>query len=610
MYTFLCRRLTTVVAMALAVSGLSVLVTDQFAAAAPSGLDTTSQAAVNAAYQDVYLAATQAPVEWTGGSLASCTPGTVSAATRQAQLAVINFYRGLAGLGPVTENAAASAQAQQAALIMNANQQLDHYPDSSAACWTQAGHDSAGKSNLAMGWPTTAGLPVDAWMDDQGLDSVGHRSWLLYPTLTQVGIGLTATYSALQWGSPTSGFPMMSGSHAGGTAWPAPGYLPYQVMPTARWSYSQPGIGFGRATVTVTKNGRPLPVSGLYTDWPTFPAGTISFPDPVLTWELPALTPPPAGGHDTYTVSIGGPVSVSYDVLVFQAGSTATTPEPGVVGLRVQGTAAPGATLQAVWDTLNPPGAVAAVQWYRDGQAIAGATSTHYTVGWADMCAALTVKVSARPPGSPVRSATADPVVPQFTDVPSGHGFYTPICWAATSGITKGSGGVSIYAPDNPVNRGSMAAFLYRLAGSPAWTAPVVSPFADVSTADQFYKPITWLYAQQITVGVRVGAKLYYQPDNVVNRGSMSAFLRRLAGSPAWTAPVVSPFADVTAANSQFYAPITWLANQRITVGTVVGDQTVYQPGNPVNRGSMAAFMARLAKTQLSCAAYPHAVGC
>ena len=197
----------------------------------------------------------------------------------------------------------------------------------------------------------------------------------------------------------------------------------------------------------------------------------------------------------------------------------------------------------------------------------------------------------------------------QFTDVAASNTFASAICWVSSTGITMGTGNGSTYSPSNPVNRGSMAAFLYRLAGSPKWDPPKSSPFADVKTTDTFYPAITWLYSQGITVGTTVNGKLYYQPGNAVNRGSMSAFLYRFSASPTWSVPTASPFTDVASSNT-FYKSITWLADQKITVGSTANGKLVYQPGNPVNRGSMAAFMQRLAKTDLQCTRYSTAVGC
>ena len=196
-------------------------------------------------------------------------------------------------------------------------------------------------------------------------------------------------------------------------------------------------------------------------------------------------------------------------------------------------------------------------------------------------------------------------------DVSTTDTFYSSIMWAYSTGLTAGSvvNGVLYYLPSNSVNRGSMAAFLYRLAGSPSWTPPVKSPFTDVATTDTFYSPITWLYSKGITAGIVCGSSVCYQPSNPVNRGSMSAFLYRLAGSPSWKAPTTSPFADVKTTDT-FYSSITWLYSQGITAGVTTNGVLEYQPANPVNRGSMAAFMSRMSNKQLYCGTYTYGIGC
>jgi hypothetical protein len=324
---------------------------------------------------------------------------------------------------------------------------------------------------------------------------------------------------------------------------------------------------------------------------------------PTGAWGFPTGEPAPGPDGQVQQWFQNGWATVTDAGVVWQPA------QPGIHSVAVTGTALAEQTLTAAV-VRYPLDTALAFQWYRDGVALPGATEDSHTVAWEDMCAALTVQVSAAGPPLGAAAATSQAVVPRFTDVQVDHTFYRSICWAATHQVTRGSGDGSAYAPSRPVNRGSMAQFLYRLAGEPTWQAPAVSPFADVQTTDTFYAAITWLYDQRITVGVVVGGQLYYQPANAVNRGSMSAFLRRLAGSPPWTPPAVSPFADVTAATSQFYGPITWLADQRITVGTAHNGQLLYQPNNPVNRGSMSAFLSRLATTRLPCATYPGAVGC
>jgi hypothetical protein len=262
-----------------------------------------------------------------------------------------------------------------------------------------------------------------------------------------------------------------------------------------------------------------------------------------------------------------------------------------------------GATVGTVSTPATPDGSLRGLTW-NPGSAPSGTYT--WTLSAKDSLGQATVSNIGDAPAS--GSCTVQGCR-SFTDVPTTHTFYTPICWAAETGVTQGVNGGSTYAPANPVNRGSMAQFLYRLAGSPAWSAPARSPFVDVPTTHQFYKAITWLYDRGITVGVTINGQSYYQPGNAVNRGSMAAFLKRVSGNPAWQAPAASPFADVATAHT-FYAPITWLDSKGITQGVMIGGKLSYAPGNPVNRGSMAAFMSRLAKQQLYCATYPKAVDC
>jgi serine protease len=190
-----------------------------------------------------------------------------------------------------------------------------------------------------------------------------------------------------------------------------------------------------------------------------------------------------------------------------------------------------------------------------------------------------------------------NPAPPVFADVPAGAQFSTEIGWMASAGISTGwteADGAKSFRPLSPVNRDAMAAFMYRLAGKPAFTPPASSPFTDVPASSQFYKEITWLAAQGVSTGwTEADGTKTYRPLQAVNRDAMAAFMYRLAGKPAFTPPASSPFTDVPA-SSQFYKEITWLAAQGISTGwTEAGGTKTYRPLLPVNRDAMAAFMYR-----------------
>ncbi|WP_239478550.1 ExeM/NucH family extracellular endonuclease [Rothia sp. ZJ1223] len=179
-----------------------------------------------------------------------------------------------------------------------------------------------------------------------------------------------------------------------------------------------------------------------------------------------------------------------------------------------------------------------------------------------------------------------------FTDVVEGDQFYTEIMWLAQRGITAGWAD-GTFRPVMGVDRATMAAFFYRLAGSPKFDAPATPSFSDVPVDHQFYTEIEWFYAQGITTGWGEGT---FRPDAPVNRNSMAAFFYRCTGSPLYVAPVNSSFVDLPE-RAPFYKEISWLRAQGITTGWADG---TYRPYQPIERAAMAAFIYRYSDNVLN----------
>lgn len=184
--------------------------------------------------------------------------------------------------------------------------------------------------------------------------------------------------------------------------------------------------------------------------------------------------------------------------------------------------------------------------------------------------------------GVPVVSGNCDPPpspCAEFTDLDSGSVFCDAVEWLVGAGVTTGYADGS-YRPTAPVTRQSMAAFLWRLAGSPP-AQP--AEFPDVDPAGPFAGAIGWLVESGVTTGFTDGT---FRPAEPVTRQSMAAFLWRLAGSPP-AQPAAFP--DVDPANG-FAAPVGWLVESGVTTGYADG---TFRPAEPVTRQSMAAFLWR-----------------
>jgi len=176
---------------------------------------------------------------------------------------------------------------------------------------------------------------------------------------------------------------------------------------------------------------------------------------------------------------------------------------------------------------------------------------------------------------------------PTFSDVSWRHPFFADVEWMVTNAISTGFSDLT-YRPAGSVTRQAMSAFMFRLAGSPSFTPPVAPSFPDVPTAHPFFAEIEWLASEGVTTGFANGT---FRPVEAVTRQSMSAFMFRLAGAPAFVVPGSGSFLDVPPTHP-FFAEVEWMAAASITTGFSGG---MFKPSEAVTRQAMSAFMHRLA---------------
>jgi hypothetical protein len=260
-------------------------------------------------------------INWTG-NVAGCNAGDTAAAFKDAVLLRINYFRAMAGVpGDITFSSVYSQKAQKAALMMSANNKLDHdpYPPEDWVCYTDDGRLGANKSNLHMG--SYGWNAISSYMKDSGEHNtdVGHRRWILYPNTQVMGTGDIPGGS----GYPsTNALWVIDSYHPRPStreeyvAWPPPGFVPYQVV-YPRWSFSYAGADFTSASVSVTKDGANEPV--------TIIARNGDYGESSLVWSfdgIPSSWPQP-GLDVSYDVAMtnvmisGSPRTFSYRVTVF-----------------------------------------------------------------------------------------------------------------------------------------------------------------------------------------------------------------------------------------------------------------------------------------------------
>ncbi len=303
-------------------------------------VNTSSREQVREFYSAVFTASTGVPINSTAVT-ASCIPGTNSPAFVNATLQRINWYRAMAGIpAAIAFNATESTKDQAAAVMMSEHGALQHVGSWTGwNCFTTDATNASANSNLALG--NDGPDAITAYILDNGGNNsaVGHRRWILYPQTQVMGTGDVPPEGSYYSANATWVFDANYGGPRPATrtpfiSWPPAGFVPYQVV-FPRWSFALSNADLSAATVTMTSNGVPVPVS-LQTYVPGYGENT-------LVWYPTSLNPAtanafPFNGMDTvYGITVSnvmtsaGTKGFAYTVTVFDPATTGADYSPLVI---------------------------------------------------------------------------------------------------------------------------------------------------------------------------------------------------------------------------------------------------------------------------------------
>lgn len=184
--------------------------------------------------------------------------GTLSQGTLQSALNMVNQCRYIAGINSnIQLNSTYSKQTSAAALLNALNGKLSHTParpavlsSSSYNSLYKTGYQAASRSNLAMGYSCLNSAILDGWMfdgDSSNISTLGHRRWILNPTMKKTGFGAASNYYTM-YALDSSG-----GKSGKVVAWPAQ-EMPLQYFgPYDPWSISFDNSVNRSVSVTLTR---------------------------------------------------------------------------------------------------------------------------------------------------------------------------------------------------------------------------------------------------------------------------------------------------------------------------------------------------------------------
>ena len=196
--------------------------------------------------------------------------GSLTEEFMQTGLTYLNYVRFVAGLPEITLDDAMNLDAQHGAVVLAAIDELTHYPSQPADmddAFFKRGSDATSSSNISYRWgyDPLGNLKnsILGCMNDNSsignLTTVGHRRWLLNPTLGKVGFG----YAESNSGASYIVTKVFDRSGVGCTfdfiSWPAAGNQPVDLFPAQNpWSVTLNNSVYRKASadsvkITVTR---------------------------------------------------------------------------------------------------------------------------------------------------------------------------------------------------------------------------------------------------------------------------------------------------------------------------------------------------------------------
>lgn len=169
--------------------------------------------------------------------------GSLTEITLRNAVNMVNFARFMADLNDVALDDTYNQQCQTGALVMASGGGFSHYPSQPYGMnddMYKTGYAACGSSNIAWqsvgAFETALSNSVTMYLDDSdtsNIDRLGHRRWVLNPSMGKTGFGLAGAYSAMK-AFDTSG----SGT-ADYVAWPTAGYFPIELFKNPNSSLGQ-----------------------------------------------------------------------------------------------------------------------------------------------------------------------------------------------------------------------------------------------------------------------------------------------------------------------------------------------------------------------------------
>jgi flavodoxin len=167
-----------------------------------------------------------------------------------------------------------------------------------------------------------------------------------------------------------------------------------------------------------------------------------------------------------------------------------------------------------------------------------------------------------------------------FSDVSSDAYYADAVKYVSENGIMNGTGN-ALFNPNGTTTRGQIAAILYRIAGTPSFTAG--TDFADIDAGSYYADAVKWCSSEGIVSGYSNGN---FGPNDTITREQFAAILWRYAGNP--DSENAQSFTDAASVSEYAVNAVNWARSAGIINGK---DGNRFDPKGSATRGQAAVIL-------------------
>lgn len=425
-------------------------------------------------------------------------------------LADVNYIRYIAGLASVELDDTLTMYAQAGAYVNYLNNVQSHYPEQPAGLSSEVynlGYKGTSHSNIFI-WPKTPQAGIDPYMKDSGTTNItklGHRRWILNPSMAYIGFGQAGT-SNLLYSTDKSGSNVASDI---AVIWPATNMPVDYFGDIYPWSFSTNNGLYGDVTVTLTKDDGTVwnfddstkDTSGNY-----FNVNNDSYGQSGCVIFRPESPNIEAGDQFQVEIYMDGSLLADYTVSFFDVDNVVVEEvEVEIDDVVVEDVEV---SAHSFTDVVADSNYEDAVTWAVHNGVTSGVTDTTFEPN-STCTRGQVVTFLWRASGEPTPVTTEN----TFTDVSSDDYYYKAVLWAVENGITAGTTETT-FSPTSTCTTAEVLTFLYRANGEP-----------DKTDEGEYYEDaVNWATAKGLASDV--------VPSNQSPRADIVTYLYINAGSP------------------------------------------------------------------------------